>query len=406
VKKLVSLITENIFMKVAILISHPIQYHSPFFKFIKKNSALDLTVFYGWDFGIKPTYDREFKKTFEWNVPLIEGYESFFLKNISLRASSDFWGQINPGIIPALIKGNFDALIIYGWNGVTHLLAILTAKLLGLPIFLRGENPFIHEANIKGIKRFLKKTLLGSLFKLVNGFLYIGTENKQFYQHFGAKEEKMFFMPYAFDEERFVNVRNSLRTKRSELRGRLGFSENEYIVLVVGKLIQKKRPLDAIKAVEKMTFTNCKLVFVGSGELEEELRAYVSNNNVQNIEFAGFKNQDEILEYFVSADTLLLCSEYGETWGFVVNEAMFFGLPVVVSSLVGCAPDLVRGGENGFIYEVGDIGECASRLDELARDKEKRLKFGKKSEEIVKQYSYAEDLRGIEAALMYVSKRV
>ncbi len=125
-------------MKLAIVISHPIQYLVPFFRLLAEEETIDLTVFYTWDFGVEATYDKEFKKDVKWDIPLFEGYRYTFLKNYALKPYSNFFGQVNPGIIREIQKGQFDAVLLYGWNSFTNWLAFLTALFSNTRILLRG----------------------------------------------------------------------------------------------------------------------------------------------------------------------------------------------------------------------------------------------------------------------------
>jgi len=74
-------------------------------------------------------------------------------------------------------------------------------------------------------------------------------------------------------------------------------------------------------------------------------------------------------------------------------------LPIIVSDVVGCGPDLVKHGENGYIYPVGNIEKLTDYLEDLIKNPAKRTAFGKKSFEIIQNYSYEKDIEGILAAL-------
>ena len=93
----------------------------------------------------------------------------------------------------------------------------------------------------------------------------------------------------------------------------------------------------------------------------------------------------------------------GETWGLVVNEAMNFKLPVIVSEAVGSSSDLVHDGENGFKFRLGDIDELSKHINYLISHKEERLKMGEESFNIIKRYSHKEDLVGIIKSLKYLN---
>ena len=442
--------------KLAILTSHPIQYQTPLFQLLAKQPEIDLTVYFCWDFGVsEPTHDSGFGKEIKWDISLLEGYKYKFLKNYSFKPSSKFWGQINPRIIKELILGTSDvhningnfgtsdvqlkktnAILTYGWNSFSNWLAFLTAFLKKIPVFLHAENPLNQELLKPKWKIKIKKIVLGWLFKRISAFLYIGEENKKFYQYYGVPEDKLFFAPYAVDNKRFIEARKSLSKNRKLLRKELRIDEKDIVILFVGKLIYKKHPFDLLRAYELLNmgksdlpninvnvrrsdFQKFNLIFVGDGILRPELENYVKEYNLKNVHFTGFKNQTEIPKYYALSDILVLPSGAGETWGLVVNEAMCFGLPIIASDVVGCGPDLVKHSENGYIFPVGDIKALAKYLRDLIyghsdsfvnSDKfvdsdyglEKRKKFGKKSFEIIQNYSYEKDVNSILKALTYI----
>ena len=101
----------------------------------------------------------------------------------------------------------------------------------------------------------------------------------------------------------------------------------------------------------------------------------------------GFLNQSELLKYYLAGDALVLPSSGSETWGLVVNEAMNFDKPIIVSNKVGCGLNLSTD-ENGFIFPEGDIDALSQHIRELYVNAELREQMGKKSGEIIEDYSY------------------
>jgi glycosyltransferase involved in cell wall biosynthesis len=155
------------------------------------------------------------------------------------------------------------------------------------------------------------------------------------------------------------------------------------VVMFCGKFIAKKRPQDLVAAARRAQEGGSRLhlLFVGSGELGNELRRScrvvfdAEGNIVQSdavneerppASFAGFLNQAEISKAYVAADCLVLPSDYGETWGLVVNEAMASGLPCIISDHCGCAEDLGAIAPN-LVFPFADIGALADHLERLAR---------------------------------------
>jgi glycosyltransferase involved in cell wall biosynthesis len=109
------------------------------------------------------------------------------------------------------------------------------------------------------------------------------------------------------------------------------------------------------------------------------MRAKVEKDAIPDVIFAGFLNQSEVARAYACADVFALLSRENETFGLVTNEAMNFSLPVLVSSKVGCAPDLVSHGLNGFIAPAHDCEAAAGMLRTLAGDEALRLRMGAES---------------------------
>jgi glycosyltransferase involved in cell wall biosynthesis len=102
-----------------------------------------------------------------------------------------------------------------------------------------------------------------------------------------------------------------------------------------------------------------------------------------SVTFTGFLNQTEIAEAYTAADVLVLPSDYDETWGLVVNEAMIFHCPAIVSDRVGCGPDLVEEDETGHAFPFSDMDALAGRMERMATQPEERQKMGRQARERV-----------------------
>ena len=85
-----------------------------------------------------------------------------------------------------------------------------------------------------------QKVILGNLFKRISAFLYIGEENKKFYQYYGASGRKIIFAPYAVDNERYIAAAENFEPQKQKFRNELGIKQNDGVILFGGKLIEKK----------------------------------------------------------------------------------------------------------------------------------------------------------------------
>ncbi|MDH7463668.1 glycosyltransferase family 4 protein [Chitinophagaceae bacterium 26-R-25] len=382
--------------RLVYFLSHPIQYISPLLKELATES--DLQVYYFSDASIKGGKDAGFGVQVKWDVPLLEGYKSTFIPNKSKKETLDnkFWELINPSVIKILKREPGDVIVVHGWSYASVWMTILAGKWYGKKIWLRAESPYNQE--IKKSKRslFLKRIIFKNfLFKMIDKCLYIGKESKKFFEYYGVPEKKLLYTPYCVNNAFFQLKHEELKNNRDDIKKELNLPLGKKIILYSGKYIPKKNPLDLIKAYEKIGSRNAALVMVGEGELRKEMEAYIQQHNLSDVYLTGFINQSSIPKYYEIADVFVMCSGMEETWGLSVNEAMNFAKPVVVADTVGCSADLVKNGENGFVFEEKNIENLAGCINKLISDEAFCISAGNKSKEIIMDYSNSAIVRNM-----------
>lgn len=370
--------------------SHPIQYISPLLKALAKK--VDLSVYYFSDPAKSKEIDKGFGQKIVWDMPLLEGYEYKFINNWSgpRPINNKLFDVFNPGVLGILRKNKAKYVILNGWSYSSNWMIFLTAWMFGKKIWLRAENPLNQELQKKKSVLVLKKIFLKNfLFKFfIHKFLYIGSQNKAFYQYYGVrKEDRFIYTPYAVDNNYFNRFYLEYKDNKTALKVELGLPEERKIILFSGKYIDKKRPLDLLKAFTMLPVNEYALVMVGEGELRGVMETFVVDNKLENVYLTGFINQSEISKYYAIADLFVMCSGMGETWGLSVNEAMNFALPIVVSDTCGCANDLVTNNKNGYIYQTGNIDDLKTGLVKFLEDENYRLQAGLHSKAIIQQFS-------------------
>lgn len=377
-------------LPVVFLNSHPIQYFAPLYRYLQQELGIDLHVLYGSDDSIVGKKDEEFGIPVKWDIPLLEGYDYTFLKNYawSPNVANRMWGQINLGVIPWLFRRKKSIIIVHGWIYVTNILAIIFAKLAGHVVCLRAETPLHHELKKTKTITFFKHLTLRFLFLFVDNFLYIGQQNYLFYKHMGVQDHQLFFAPYAVDNQRFEGCYHAI--EKNEARTQLNLPFDQTIILFAAKLISKKNPFDLLKAVAQLKDQNFLVLFVGSGELGNDLKEFIQKNHLEDkVRLEGFVNQQTIPIYYRAADIFVMCSGIGETWGLSVNEAMNFKLPLILSDLTGSAYDLLVEHQNGYIYPTNDVDALAQVLKKmLMLSKEEWIQMGDTSFKRIQQYSF------------------
>jgi len=382
-----------------LFLSHPIQYVSPLLRELSLQTTLKV-YYYGGQSAVND--DKGFGQKVSWDIPLLDGYNYVFLKNASRSKGMNtrFFDAINWSIFKVLRQSNDKVVIVNGWAYLSDWFVFLGAKIYGKKVWMRAEMPWNQE-ELK--PKTVKKSLKFFLFKYVvfkyfiDKYLYIGSQNKKYYLMHGVKESRLIFAPYAVDNHRF----QSIKVDGSSARQKWEINEKQAIILYSGKLIEKKRPIDILKAFHQLNDANTTLFYMGDGPLRNELEGYICLHQVKNVVISGFINQSEIGTIYSMADLFVMCSGIGETWGLSVNEAMNFGLPVIVSSTCGSSFDIVENNENGYVFEEGDIAALTDSIRLIVNDELRREKMGRKSIEKISQYTHQVTCQNIKRALNF-----
>ena len=345
-------------IRLGILTSHPIQYQAPLFRELAKQ--VDLKVYFAHRQTAQGQGSAGFDVAFEWDVDLLGGYDHAFLSNRAKRpAVNTFFGCDTPEISAEIRNGGFDALFVTGWYLKSFWQAIRACRRAGVPVMVRGDSQLGTPR--LWLKQIVKELVYPRLLRQFDACLYVGQKNREYLEHYGVPDSRLFFSPHCVDNEAFASLASTVN--REAVRTKLGIGKGTKAVLFVGKLLERKRPHDLLRAVAALRAQGADAcaVFAGDGPLRRSLEVAACELAVPTF-FLGFRNQTELPEAYVLADMLALPSEGSETWGLVVNEALACGTPVVVSDAVGCAPDLVTEGQTGALYPVGDVGALVKAL--------------------------------------------
>ena len=387
--------------RLAIVASHIIQYQDPLFQLLTAEPGIDLTVLYCSRHGLEAFRDADMATTLSWDIDLL-GYAHRFLRNASHDLNRGFWRLVNPGIVPALARGHYDAVIFMtGWGSFTALLGMLTCRLFQIPFFVYGDSSFPPPED--SIRRRFRAGLMRMLFAMTTGFMTSGVLNAEYYRHYGADPRRFFLLPWAIDNERFALGSLLQPGERAALRGSYGIGPDSVVFLFSAKLVERKDPFALLKAYERMRHGDrAAIVFMGDGKLREPLEQYAREHGLAGAHFIGFVNQAAIPKHYAIADAFVLPSVI-EPRGAVINEAMACGLPVIVTDRCGSIGDIVLDGDNAFIYPAGDSAALAELMDRLTADEALRAHTGERSRAIIASWNFARGVEGVKAMLRWVT---
>jgi glycosyltransferase involved in cell wall biosynthesis len=400
-------------VRLAYLVSHPIQYQAPLLRRIAQEPDIDLTVFFGSDFSVRDYADKGFGVEVKWDVPLLEGYRHEFLPALRDNSTVSVTSPLNFGIASRLRgtagQPRFDALWVHGYATVNALHGMIAAKSLGIPVLMRAES-WLRDRPRVPAQLAAKRLFFRALKHMIDGVLPIGTLNAEYWRYYFGTDVPLFLMPYAVDNDYFQQRSEAARTGRAELQTELGLDPSRPVILFASKLQTRKRCEDLLQAYINLSSGDGRepdpyLVIVGDGEERAALEARAAASGFSGIRFCGFRNQSELPRFFDLATVFVLPSRH-EPWGLIVNEVMNAGRAVIVSDDVGCQPDLVTDGVEGCVFPAGDVAALTAALHRVLDTPETAAEMGRRALERIKSWDFEEDVRGLRHALAEVTRRI
>ena len=358
-------------IRIAIIVSHPIQYFAPYYRALAATPGIVLKVFFCRKWGNEAYYDPDFKIQVKWDIPLLDGYESEFLES---RNESRLWRfrmLDNANVCEALERFHPEIVEITAYTHPTIWRVVRWCNRNRVPVVLYSDSN--GKAKRALWKRAAKAILVKQFYRKLDGALNSGDNNRAYHLHYGIPEERLYARAMPIDCNRLVTSVGDPAAARIEIRKRHGIPDDAFVVVFAGKLSTVKCPLHLLEAVHLCMQRGLSVwgLLVGEGEQRPILEAYIAKHRLNNIVLAGFVNQSAIGKYFAASQVVTLMSSY-EPKGQTVPEAGTLGCPAILSDRIGCIgpSDCARPGENALVYPWANIEAFADCIARVCNDEQ------------------------------------
>ncbi|HEX4961539.1 MAG TPA: glycosyltransferase [Thermoanaerobaculia bacterium] len=372
-------------MKIAFLVERPTQFEAPFYRFAARDPRHELRVLFTSGDAGSPVFDPELGTSVSWGIDLLGGYPS----EVCPAAGAAAW------LAERLRPERCDLLIVNGYTQPLYRLGARQARRAGTATALRLDSVRFGGSLVRDLaKRLLFATYMKRMYDL---FFAVGSLTLEYLRAFGVPARRMGLFPYAVDVEAFQQRSRLSPEEREAMRARLGVPAGGRVVLSLAKFSSRESPWDLLRAFTRLHQEDLWLVLAGDGPEREALAREAG----PRVRFPGYVPYPELPVLYAAAD-LFVHPAREERWGVSIQEALACGLPVVASSRVGAAFDLVTPGGNGFLYTAGDDGELADRLQDALALPAERVR--ETSAAILARWDYAAAWQGLLATAARVAR--
>jgi glycosyltransferase involved in cell wall biosynthesis len=290
---------------------------------------------------------------------------------------------LNRGLESALKRARPQAILCGGYSYLASWQALCWARREHVPFLLWLESTAADQRRRSLVVEALKRRFVARC----QAFVVPGKASRAYLEQFAVPESSIFEAPNAVDNAFFKDHAEQARADRDALRAKLRLPARYF--LYTGRLVSAKGVFNLLNAYARLDpalRSVVSLVLVGDGPARSELAQRAARIQPGVVQLTGFVQKAALPSFYALSDVLVFPT-HSDTWGFVVNEAMACGLPVVVADVAGCAVDLVEDGWNGKIVPANDAAELASAMQYLAGHDDVRSEMGMRSAQRIAGYS-------------------
>ncbi len=372
-------------IKIAIVVSHPIQHFCPQYVSFAKNPAVTLKVFFGSALGYKKYRDENFKQEIAWDNLELDKFDHVFLNGDAVIQPDKNLDA--PSLIAELESFGPDLLISYGYFQLLQRRAKSWAVKNKIPVAYISDSELRHQRN--QVKEWVKGFFLKSYFSTIHYFLSVGNANEAFYRKYGVKDEKLLRMHFPIDIKQYQGHYLEKTVLRNSIREQYNIGNEDTVLLVVGKLSPWKNQDHLMEATKLLADEGYRVhtFIVGSGEMKEAWEARATALKPGNIYLTGFVNINELPAWYAAADIYVHPASL-EPHSIAVSEAIYMGCPVIISDRCGSygSEDDVQEGKTGFVYDFGNITQLAEKIKLLINDANKKVQMGQQAHDAAVQF--------------------
>lgn len=256
-------------------------------------------------------------------------------------------------------KSDADMAVLTGYERPEVWAQILLLKLKRKKIMV-----FCDATVFDQTENAIKKIVKTIIFRSVDGVFGYGERARDYVLQYGVKPENWHkrcqaaALPHEYNADEVLAKRQAVKIADDAPRyvyvGRLSPEKNLERLLEAFVIVKKSKP-------------NAKLVIVGGGAQEAALKDKARDLGLDPDKiFVGSKSGEDLYNEYAQSTCFVLPS-LSEPWGLVVNEALHYGCPVIVSHRCGCVPELVIEGKTGFSHDPYDVSDLAAKMEMAAQ---------------------------------------
>lgn len=351
--------------RVVLIANNPAPYRIPVFTIVGAAP----------DFDLRVLFSTEREPMREWDLSSMK-FQHEFMKSFFFNWKGNPV-HVNTDVVGWMRRARPDLIILTGFNP-TNLLAFWHARRHGCKVALLIDGTDESELHLSAMHRWVR----GLVYPHLSVVFGPSEGTFRLFKSYGVPPDRMFKSHLCADNAAFEKAVKPARP--------------EFDLIYCGRFTEHKHPDFALQVAARMAELmqrRVSILMVGSGGMDDALRAQSATLANVRTEFAGFAKQHELPGHYARAGVLLFPTSY-DPWGVVANEACASGVPVVVTRHAGVTGELVVDGVNGYVLPL-DVDAWARACVTLLTDESLYASMAAQCRKLVQPYTFDNAAQGL-----------
>jgi glycosyltransferase involved in cell wall biosynthesis len=262
-----------------------------------------------------------------------------------------------------IVKNEIQLVILLGYNDLTRLLLISWAYRAGIPVLLTADSNIFGDARTKWWVRPFKRLFVRWVLRRLAGLMPMGTCGRAYFRSYLDHGLPEFLFPYEPD---YAAIQATDPAQVEAFKAKHQLDPKRKYLLYCGRLVDVKRVDVLLDAFSRMALArpDWDIVIAGDGPLRAQLQRSVPPQIQHRVKWLGFLQFGDVILAYHACHVLVHPSDY-EPWALVINEAVACNMPIIATSVVGAAVELVRHRENGLLVAPRSVEAMTDALWEI-----------------------------------------
>ncbi len=273
--------------------------------------------------------------------------------------------HLNCEVVKYLKEIKPDVVVMAGsYFFFTNWLVIAKKKKLHYPIYFWSETHFQEKRNYASWKLKVREFVRQYIYQKFEGFWYSGRLSQEMIEHYAKTNAKYHFVPNLIDNQAYFTTTQELRKEKEKLRQKWDIPDGNIVLITPARLSWVKGIHSFVELLRQVDDANKVTMLVpGIGPDKDMIKDAIKKSNL-DVRLLGYQQQDIVMELYAIADFFVLPS-LSDPNPLTCIEALWSGLPLLVSKHVGNYPEVIDNGKNGYVFDYAKPAEAVSMITKL-----------------------------------------